>query len=75
MDLNITDEELINIIQKTENDHHELLLSQQRQITTFDGKSKKVISTNTKASKKNSPQLPMFQGCTFNGNLTININK
>ena len=52
IDLNITDAELINIIQQTENEHQELLLSQQKQVTTYDGKSKQVVSTNTTASKK-----------------------
>lgn len=77
MNLNMTDQELINIIQQAESENQEYLLSQQqKQATTFDGRNTtQVVSTNTTASKKSSPQIPMFQGCTFNGNLTININK
>ena len=76
MNLNMTDEELINIIQQAESENQEYLLSQQqKQATTFDGRNTtQVVSTNTTASKKSSHQIPMFQGCTFNGNLTININ-
>ena len=74
MQLNMTDEELINLIQQTENDHQELMMSQKKEITTYDGQKKQVVSTNTMA-KKNSPQIPMFQGCTIHRNFTININK
>ena len=75
MNLNMTDEELINIIQQAESENQEYLLSQQqKQATTFDGRNMtQVVPTNTTASKKSNPQIPMFQGCTFNGNLTINI--
>ena len=75
MELNMTNEELINIIQQAETDNQELMLSQNKQVTTYNGKNKQIVSTNTTASKKSSPQVPLFQGCTFNGNLTINFNK
>ena len=74
MELNITDEELINIIQQTESDHQELMLSEKTEVTIYDGQKKQVVSTNTKA-KKNLPQIPMFEGCTIHGNFTINVNK
>ena len=75
MELNMTDEELMNIIQQAENENQDLMLSQQKSVTTYDGRNKQVMSSNTTATKKSSPQIPLFQGCTFNGNFTINIQK
>ena len=51
MELNMTDEELINLIQQTENDHQELMMSQKKEITTYDGQKKQAVSTNTMAKK------------------------
>ena len=74
--LEMPDQELINIIQQTESENQELVISQQKEIATFDRKSKQVMSTNTTATKKSSPQIPMmFSGCTIQGNVTINFNK
>ena len=69
--MNMTDQELMNIIQQAERDNHDILLSQSKEMKTKDGT--KMVSTNT--IKKSSPQIPVFTGCTFNGNVTININK
>ena len=72
--MELSDQDLMNIIQQTENDH-QLMMSQNKEVTTTDGSST-MVSTNTiVVSKKTSPQMPMFSGCTISGNITININK
>ena len=73
-DIQLSDQEIMKFIQQTESDQ-QLMMSQStsREVTTTDGCSK-TVSTNM-VTKKSSQQIPAFYNCTFNGNLTININK
>ena len=72
-DLDISDQDLMNIIQQAESNNSDLMLSQTKQIATS-SEGTTIKSKNT-LTKKSSPIVPIFTGCTFTGNVTININK
>ena len=71
-DLEISDQELIKMINETE-ENHQILMSQSKEVCVTNEGSSTVVATNT-VTKKKSPQIPIFAGCTFNANVTININ-
>ena len=67
----ISDEELINMINDTASQNMEL--TQYNELKSTKGNSETYMKQVVQ--KKTSPRPPLFQNCTFSGNVTFNINK
>ena len=65
-DFKLSDQELINLINDTSDN---MQMTQYNEVTSKEGTMKQIVQ------KKTSPRPPIFNNCTFSGNVTININK